>query len=202
MKKLFHKVWAKFITWFGNIKVFKYPMFIVYDPSFFKMDGKHTMKALQSVLPGDILLRGFDSYLDGYFIDDPHGYSHGGIYVGKGKVIHAVAEGVSETNLLDFMKCDRICILRPAKDTYNAIELAKKFLADSIPYDFNFNEGASAVYCFELCALCYPSINIQKIHFKKLFGILKRDAYLADSFRMNESFKTMFEYNPKHNIDK
>lgn len=47
MKKLFHKIWSKFITAFGNIKVFKFPMFIVYDPSFFKMDGASTMKALK-----------------------------------------------------------------------------------------------------------------------------------------------------------
>ena len=33
------------VTMFGNIKVFKYPMFVVYDPSFFKMDGKHILKA-------------------------------------------------------------------------------------------------------------------------------------------------------------
>lgn len=65
--------------------------------------------------PGDVILRGFDNYLDGYFIDDPHGYSHGAIYVGKEKIIHAVVEGVSEINVLDFMRCDRICILRPIK---------------------------------------------------------------------------------------
>ena len=33
MKKMFSKLWAKFITCFGSIKVFKFPMFIVYDPS-------------------------------------------------------------------------------------------------------------------------------------------------------------------------
>ena len=60
------------------------------------------------------MLRGYDNYLDGYFIDDPHGYSHGAIYVGDGKIIHAVAQGVSEIDVLDFMRCDRICVLRPS----------------------------------------------------------------------------------------
>ena len=45
MKKLLHKAWVMLVTMFGNIKVFKYPMFVVYDPSFFKMDGKHILKA-------------------------------------------------------------------------------------------------------------------------------------------------------------
>lgn len=47
MKKLFHKIWLKFITAFGNLKVFKFPMFIVYDPSFFKIDGVSMMKAFK-----------------------------------------------------------------------------------------------------------------------------------------------------------
>lgn len=78
-------------------------MFFVYDPSTYKMDGSHTMKAIRLLEPGDVVLRGFDNYLDGYFIDDPHGYSHGAIYIDDGKIIHAIAEGVSEINALDFM---------------------------------------------------------------------------------------------------
>ena len=202
MKKLAHKLWVKFLTQFGNIKVFKFPMFFVYDPSTYKMDGSHTMKAIGLLEPGDVVLRGFDNYLDGYFIDDPHGYSHGAIYVGDGKIIHAIAEGVSEINALDFMQCDRICILRPEKYMQEAIDQAKKFLKDNVPYDFNFKSGTSALYCFELVAECYSKLNPQKIKFKKFFGLLKRNAYLADSFRENKSFKTIFEYNPKHRIDK
>ena len=202
MKKMMHKLWVKFITCFGCIKVFKYPMFIVYDPSTFKMDGMHIIKALKSLQPGDILLRGFDNYLDGYFIDDPHGYSHGAIYAGDYKVIHAVAKGVSEIDVIDFMKCDRICILRPSKDQQKAIEIAKKFAKDNVPYDFNFKVGSSAVYCFELCALCYPDIEIKKFKFSKMLGLLKRTAYLADSFRENTAFKTVFEFNLRCGVDK
>jgi hypothetical protein len=70
-----------------------------------------------------------------------------------------------------------------------------------VPYDFYFKVGASSVYCFELCALCYPDLGIQRMNFKKFFGLMKRNAYLADSFRKNENFKTVFEYNPRHHID-
>jgi len=46
MKKFLYKLWAKFITAFGNIKVFKFPMFVVYDPTFFLMTGEKIVEAL------------------------------------------------------------------------------------------------------------------------------------------------------------
>jgi len=33
--KFTYKVWSKFLDFVGDIKIFKYPMFIVYDPSYF-----------------------------------------------------------------------------------------------------------------------------------------------------------------------
>jgi cell wall-associated NlpC family hydrolase len=65
--------------------------------------------------PGDIILRGYDNYLDGCLIPDPLSFSHGAIYIGNGKIIHAVAEGVSETNVIEFTRCDRIAIFRPKR---------------------------------------------------------------------------------------
>lgn len=97
---------------------------MIYDPSEYEMDGIHIQKALSILMPGDILLRGYNHYLDGYFIDDPHDYSHGAIYAGNNKVIHAVAKGVSEIHVIDFMKCDRICILRPRCGQDEAIAIA------------------------------------------------------------------------------
>lgn len=74
-------------------------------------------------------------------------------------------------------------------------------MKDNVPYDFYFNSGTSALYCFELVAECYPKLNVHKIDFKKMFGLLKRRTYLADSFRENSNFTTVFEYNPRHGID-
>lgn len=179
MKKFFYKLWAKFITAFGNIKVFKFPMFMVYDPTFFLMDGKHIKQALDILEPGDVIMRGYNCYLDGMFIDDPFKYSHGGLYIGNDTVIHAVAEGVSEIDAIEFMECDRICIYRPKKYKREAISKAKKLLAEDTPYDFSFRMGNSAVYCFELCAECYKKLEIKTFTVKKLFGLLRRKAYLA-----------------------
>lgn len=176
-------------------------MFIVYDPSEYDIDGAHMQEALNALKPGDVVLRGYNHYLDGYFVDDPYRYSHGAIYVGDGKIIHAVAEGVSEIHAIDFMKCDRLCILRPSRQIKEALIQAKQFLKDNVPYDFSFKYGSSALYCFELCALCYPYFNIECIKVSKFFGLAKRNVYLADSFRKNNNFKIMFEYNKKFNVD-
>ena len=192
MKKLMYKVWSKFLTWFGNIKVFKFPMFLVYDPSDYTMDGKHIQEAMHILQPGDVVLRGYDHYLDGMFIDDPYKYSHGGLYVGNEKIVHAVAEGVSEIDAVDFMMCDRVCVLRPSRHRGEAVAKARKFAKDKVPYDFFFEKGASKLYCFELCAEVYPKLDVKRIEFKKLFGLLKRNAYLADSFRKNSNFHIVF----------
>lgn len=201
IKFFFYKLWAKFLTAFGNIKCFDWPLFLVYDPTYFKMDGPHMKKALDLIQPGDVILRGYDSYLDGKFIDDNYKYSHGALYIGHDKIIHAVAEGVSEIDILEFMQCDRICIFRPAKYQKAAISKAKQFLKNNVKYDFSFRKGSSALYCFELCAECYDKLSLQKIKVSKFLGLVKRHVYLAESFRQSKDFTRIFEYNPKFKID-
>ena len=128
MKKFLYKLWSKFLTHFGEIKIFKYPMFIVYDPKVFSITGNDILDILKLIKPGDIILRGYDMYLDGKFIPNKTGYSindstknigknfsHGGIYIGNNTIIHAIAEGVSEINIIDYVQCDRIAIFRPKK---------------------------------------------------------------------------------------
>lgn len=202
MKKFFYKLWSKFLTAFGEVKIFKFPMFIVYDPNYFKIGGKQILDILKIIQPGDIILRGYDSYLDGKFIPDPLGYSHGAIYIGKGKIIHAVAEGVSETDIIEFTRCDRIAIFRPIKYKRNAISTAKKFLKDNIPYDFGFREDVSSLYCFELCGLCYEKLEIPRQTVKTLFGLIKKEnVFLAESFFDSKDMKCIYQFNPKFNID-
>ena len=96
---------------FGDIKVYKWPFFMVYCPTSFRVKGFHTLEAMRFLQPGDIIQRKFINYLDGYFI--PGSYSHTGIYIKDSTVIHAIAEGgVSETSVIDFMRCDAVRILR------------------------------------------------------------------------------------------
>ena len=91
MKKFFYKLWSGFLTCFGNIKIFNWPMWIVYDPSYFKMTGEKIIQVSKTLNPGDIILRGFEHYLDGKFVPSKSGWSHGAIYVGNDVIIHAVS---------------------------------------------------------------------------------------------------------------
>lgn len=206
------KLWAKFLTKFGDIKVFRFPFWLVYDPNFFKMTGQKILDVVDVLQPGDIILRGYDFYLDGKFLNYVTlstaktqiggNWSHGAIYAGDGVVIHAVAEGVSAVNIVDFCECDRIAVFRPKRGQKTAIKIAKKFLKDCIPYDFSFSNGSSALYCFELAALSYPKLDIPKYSYSKLFGILrKKDVYLAKSFVESPDMKLVWCYNPKFDVD-
>lgn len=201
MKKALYKIWSKFLTMFGNIKIFKWPLFLVYDPNYFNVGGKQVLDIIQILKPGDIILRGYDCYLDGLFIPDPLSYSHGSIYIGNGKIIHAVAEGVSETDIIEFTRCDRIAIFRPKKYQRSAIKKAKDFLKNNTPYDFGFNNSVSSLYCFELCGLCYEKLNIPTSTVKKLFGLIKKkNVFLAESFFRSPDMKCIYQYNPKFNV--
>ena len=199
IKQRWYELKSKFLTQFGNIKVYKFPMFMVYDPSTFDMTGQKILKVLDILQPGDVILRGYRHYLDGMFI--PGDYSHGAIYVGDNTIVHAVAEGVSYIDVVEFCMCDRICILRPKSHQAEAISAAKKLVADNVPYDFGFKRGASALYCFELCAECYNAFNVQLETVKALFGLLKKKVYTAESLLKCESFTRVFEFNPKRKVD-
>ena len=201
MKKNLYRWWSKFLTAFGEIKIFKFPMFIVYDPHYFSVGGDQVLEIMSKIEPGDIILRGYDCYLDGCFIPDPLSFSHGAIYIGNGKIIHAVSEGVSETDIIEFTRCDRIAVFRPKKYQKTAIKKAKQMLKDNIPYDFNFMSKNSAVYCFELCGSCYKKLKIPTYTVKKFFGLIKKeDVYLAESFFMSNDLECIYHFNPKYNI--
>ena len=47
VKKALYKIWSKFLTMFGNIKVFKWPLWIVYDPDDFEVTGEKTAQMLK-----------------------------------------------------------------------------------------------------------------------------------------------------------
>ena len=64
MKKLLYKIWSKFLTIVGDIKLFRYPFWIVYDPNYFKMTGDKIIEVMEVLKPGDIILHGYDMYLD------------------------------------------------------------------------------------------------------------------------------------------
>src|SRR5512139_2011811 len=105
----------------GDVKVFRWPMWIVYDPGSYRVKGRDARKVIDCVRPGDVLVRGYDAYLDGKLI--PGLFTHADhalvpadardrLALGEQTVIHAIAEGVLAEDVLDFCRCDRLVVLR------------------------------------------------------------------------------------------
>lgn len=203
-KKLWYGVRAALLTVFGDIKVFKRPMFAVYDPGSYKVKGRDCRAILNGIEAGDVLLRGYDCYLDGYFIPvGESGCSHSGLFVGGNDVVHSIAEGVTEDDLLDFCRADRVVVLRALvseEDKAEAVRLALSRVGR--PYDFDFTTADTEdskpkndrFYCHEFTRYCYPRVEIEKMTGRSRFlGIKGPEMYLADSFYTSPAFVRVYE---------
>lgn len=122
----------KLFTVFSHIKVSKWPLFMTYRPRNFAIKGSQTREVLKLVKPGDILVRSFNQYLNGYFI--PGTFKHVGFYLsevteqhlkqfahvehfgefntGRQMVIYAIGNEVFLEDLIDFCRCDGLAIMR------------------------------------------------------------------------------------------
>ncbi|MEN9886034.1 MAG: hypothetical protein RL758_612 [Pseudomonadota bacterium] len=160
-----NKLIDRFIAWIGTIKYFTQPMGLVQDPGSYKIHGNEIRELIDKVLqPGDILLRGYDGYLDGIMIRLSGGgsslsrhFSHAAYYAGdlieardkpivarrlqvmnesgdwveasedqkdkvrndpgyfesgRQRVIHAMTKGVFTEDILTFVRCDHLVVLR------------------------------------------------------------------------------------------
>lgn len=190
---MFKKIKQWFLTIFGDIKIFRFPFFMIYAPDTFRVKGYDTRNAMELIKPGDIVLRKYIHYLDGYFI--PGKYSHSSLYVGNGKIIHSVADGVEYIDLIDFLRCDGFCILRQNDEALaaKAVEFAKNAVANKMQYDFDFKSDNDSYYCHELVATAYKGLNIEKksVVMFKIFKLAPR--FLAESFLNNENFHKVLE---------
>ena len=166
---------------FGDLKVYKFPFFFLYDPGRYLIKGDETREVMNILKPGDIVVRGYKNYLDGYFI--PGFFSHVGLYVGnvpnedniallpsaknafyaEGEqiMIHAMAEGVFMEDLLNFCRCDYLIILRSKQVTQdNVNEIYNRALMQlGTPYDFKFDFAQyNNLSCTEFVYLCLEDI--------------------------------------------
>lgn len=190
--KNWNKLWSKGLTIIGDIKIFKYPLYVQYNPDpDYAITGYDIDKFISLLKPGDIVLHHYNNYLDSFLI--PGYYSHSGIYIGNGEVIHAVAEGVSKQHIIDFAMSDGIAIVRPKKGQDTAIVRVKKWIGKS--YDFYFNTNDDALYCHELTATAYKELNPEQYPVTWM-GIVWKflgKKYLAESFLNNKNFDTIIE---------
>lgn len=176
------KIYKGFLKIFGDIKVFKFPLFILYDPSSYKLKGDDIREVIKIIQPGDILVRGYINYLDGYFI--PGFFSHVGLYVGEVKqsdsanlkpdqihdfkageqmVVHSMAEGVFMEDVINFCRCDYMLIMRrdlavekeeSQKITFSDVfKVALSNLGKEYDFKFDFSDFHS-LSCTELVFDC------------------------------------------------
>lgn len=158
-----YKIKKSILSWFGDIQVHKYPMFVIFGDAHYKIKGKQSRNILDCLKPGDVLLRHYDKYISSLFI--PGYYDHAAIYVGDGMVSHAIAEGVILEDILSFIRCDDVMVLRAPDDIHEeastyAAGRAVRFVEDKAEYDFDFDENTlNKIYCSELVYQCYKNFN-------------------------------------------
>ncbi len=122
----------KVFTALGQIKLSKSPLFLAYRPRSFALKGSQVREVMKKVQFGDVLVRSYNNYLDGFFI--PGTFTHVGFYLGpvteenlkkiakventntfhtgQQMVIHAIGNKVYLEDLIDFCRCDGLAIMR------------------------------------------------------------------------------------------
>ena len=146
---------SRILSFVSDIRIYK-GGFILFGDSHYKIKGPETRAILNVIEPGDILLRRYSNYLGSKFI--PGYYSHVAIYVGENTVVHMLGSGIVSEDILTFLRCDDICVLR-SKNRYEAEQAVinvYKHLEAGVPYDYNFDhDSAERFYCTELIDNCY-----------------------------------------------
>lgn len=155
---LFKNAKQGLLTVLGKMRVSWQPFWISFAPAGYKVKGWEIRRAMNILQPGDVVCRRYTCYVDGWFI--PGRFSHSGIYIGDGLMIHAFGDGVQKTDIIDFLRCDGFAILRPTKEAAiramttvdehgckvladgdsivdKAVWIAKSYLGYA--YDFNFD---------------------------------------------------------------
>lgn len=210
--KITEKIYNGFVRFFGDLKIFRFPFFIIYDPGSYKVKGEDIREVIKDVQPGDILIRGYVNYLDGYII--PGFFSHAGLYIGKitnemsagltekqkklfktgdQMVIHSMAEGVFMEDVINFCRCDYMVILRrnPEIESQSCQEFsfekirsqALQKLGNEYDFQFNFSEG-SKLSCTELVYVsCNGFVEDYNITVKKRRVLfMKKELLTPDDF--------------------
>jgi len=194
--KIFNKIYDKSLNILGDIKVVKYPFWFVYDPDGFDVSGQDMRDVISILQEGDILLRFYNKYLDGKFIKGV--FSHAAYYIGKDTIVHAVAEGVLKEDILEFLRCDGIAVMRFKKitktDIRKASTTARKLIGKK--YDFEFETDDDEFYCTEAVKEMYKhksdELGVMMEEVKMLGGLLKRHVIIPDSFYQSPALDCIF----------
>jgi len=173
MKSLI-KIRNDIVGFFGHLK-FNWSIGFIggiqYKPVGYKVKGNDTEVIINTIQPGDVLLRGYDLFLSSKLI----GYwSHSGLVLDNNTVIHAIGKGVIKESIIDFCRTDRVFILRPnlkEKEINKALVIGKSLIGKSYDFKFDFDDP-SEYSCTEFVYACYENNKDKLGMFKKEFNIL------------------------------
>jgi hypothetical protein len=187
--------WKWIVNFLGNIRLY-WGGVILFGSSSYKIKGSDMRFILETIEPGDVLLRNYQHYFSSIMI--PGYWSHAAMYVGdlEGKpnrVIHMLGHGICNEDLLTFMRCDQIAILRPKDPEMieRAIIIALKYLDSGTDYDYGFIRGDTNLYCSELIWHCYGKP--QDVKF---------DKYILPDNLQCEFFDTRYDSTVHKNVKK
>ena len=151
------------IRWLSDVQVYPTPMFVVIGGSVhYKVRGPQMRKVLETVRPGDVLLRRFSGYLGSLLV--PGYWGHAAIYVGDGRVVHMLGGGIASEDILSFLRCDDVAILRHGSQTQAeaAVGEALRLRSEGVEYDFLFSlDSRERMYCTELVDRCYFGVGVR-----------------------------------------
>ncbi len=154
------------------------------------------IRSTHTLRKGDVVLVGSLRRLSSYVIEGP--VTHGLLYIGKRRFIHAIGDGVEYVSLHDFFcEYDTMVILRSKKanreEISRIIECAKKQVGK--PYDYEFTRDAEKFYCTELIEYVYEKAGCS-------CGVKKEKICTPVDF-INDTFKIKFlSHNLRRNGEK
>lgn len=153
---LFYDIKKAFISWVADIRIYCGGI-VLFGESHYKIKGPHMREIINIIQPGDLILRRFNHYLGSLAI--PGYWSHSAIYVGdEHDIIHMLGTGITREDILTFMRCDDIVVLRcpDAALVSGAIRESERLMVNMVEYDYNFNTSCSEkFYCTEFCNYVY-----------------------------------------------
>lgn len=169
---------AAVISWFADIRIYK-GGFVLFGESSYQLKGNEMREILNLIQPGDILLRRYSHYIGSLMV--PGYFSHAAIYVGDNKIIHMLGEGITKEDILIFLRCDDIALLRAKTPEFiqSILHKAELYFEQGIKYDYNFNtKDGKKFYCTEFVDSCADNIVLKSLK--------KRKTTMPDDF-LNET---------------
>jgi len=160
---LWYKIKEKTLSWFGNILIYPYPMFIMFNKTSYHMNGEDVRDVLNAIQPGDILLRRYDHYVSGLMI--PGYYTHSAIYMGSNNIVHMLGKGVDKQDILTFCRCDSVTVIHCNDEQISkiAIKKARKIFKKKTKYDFDFDFlDKNKFSCTEFISYVYNNPSLKR----------------------------------------